>query len=305
MKVIIILINWVLCFGLLHGGDSFPTLLIMNHIESESVDLLSNLNEDFSSGDLKFNDPEDDFFSPVDSLDNPASGRMKLVRTLGNEFDVDYVLFNQIIDDSARFLLEGQMYNTRSGGMVRRRILDVTNYYKGQMNEMRLWVGDVLNAMNKDWVEYREMILFPDPETIVHDKTPAGAMARSLTVPGWGQAYSGKNRSAIAWFGLESSLAATILAFYSEYDRSKKAFNENTLLYEASSEQYEFDYYRTEGEKAWQRHKDYNNYMIYTAATAGTFWIVNSIHAYIVGPRPKKDILQKWDVIPPEKFQEE
>ena len=45
--------------------------------------------------------------------------------------------------------------------------------------------------------------------------------------------------------------------------------------------------------------------MIYTAATAGTFWVVNSIHAYIVGPRPEKDILQKWDIIPPEKFQEE
>ena len=305
MKSIIILTTGLFCFSLLYGGDAVPTLLVMNHIGSEPTDLYSNLSADFSSGNFKFNAPEDTFFSSIDSLENPASGRMKMVRALGNEFDADYVLFNQIIDDSSRFILEGQMYNTRSGGMVRRKILDVTNYYKGQMNEMRLWVGDVLNAVNKDWAEYREMILFPDPETIVHDKTPAGAMARSLTVPGWGQAYSGKNLSAIAWFGLESSLAATILVFYSKYDRSKKAFNENTLLYEASSEQYEFDYYRTEGEKAWQRHKDYNNYMIYTAATAGTFWVVNSIHAYIVGPRPKKDILQKWDIIPPEKFQEE
>jgi len=26
-------------------------------------------------------------------------------------------------------------------------------------------------------------------------------------------------------------------------------------------------------------------------------WALNGVHAYIVGPRPKKDIIQKWDKI--------
>lgn len=305
MKPLIFWMAGFFCFSLLHGSDTVPTILVMNHIDSDLIDFDSSLSTDFTSGNFKFNSPGDAFFSPIDSLENPASGRMELIRSLGNEFNADYIMFNQIIEDSARFLLEGQMYSTRSGGMVRRRKLDVTSYYKGQLNEIRLWVGEILNAVSKDWVEYREMILFQDPETIVYDKTPMGAMVRSLAVPGWGQVYSGENTSALLWGGLESSLAVTILAFFSKYDKARKAFIDNTKLYEASSEQYEFDMYRTMAEAEWQNHIDYNNYMIYTAAAAGTLWIVNSIHAYIVGPRPKKDIIQKWDVFPPEKFQEE
>ena len=39
--------------------------------------------------------------------------------------------------------------------------------------------------------------------------------------------------------------------------------------------------------------------MIYSGIAAGSLWIVNGIHAYIVGPRPKKDIIQKWDIVNP------
>ena len=115
---------------------------------------------------------------------------MPLVRSMGKDFDVDYILFHQIINDSSRFLLEGQMFNTKSGGLIRRRIVDITNYYKGQMNELKLWIGEVFKEIDKDWVEYRELILFQDAEAIVPDKTPQGAMERSLMVPGWGQFYS-------------------------------------------------------------------------------------------------------------------
>ena len=37
---------------------------------------------------------------------------MFLVKDLGSELDVDYILFHQISGDSNRFMLEGQMFNT-------------------------------------------------------------------------------------------------------------------------------------------------------------------------------------------------
>ena len=37
-----------------------------------------------------------------------------------------------------------------------------------------------------------------------------------------------------------------------------------------------------------------DNPLIYTSIASGSLWFANGIHAYIVGPRPKKDIIQKW-----------
>ena len=280
------------------GDTNVPSILIFNEFESKVIDQekleLSNF---FPTKDFIIGDDAKPFSSSVDSMNNPASGRMSIIRELGNDLDIDYVLFHKINKDSNRFYLEGQMFRTESGGMIHRRIVDITNYYKGHINELKLWVGDVFNEIDKEWVEYRKMVLFQNPEDIIQEKTPEGAMARSLMVPGWGQFYSDKPTSGKIWAGIEASLITAIIASYIGYNNSVKGFKSNTSLYESSSEQIEFNEYRNQVDIEWKKHKDYNSAMIYSAITAGSLWVLNGIHAYIVGPRPKKDIIQKWDKI--------
>ena len=280
------------------GDTNVPSILIFNEFDSKIIDQekleLSNF---FPTKDFIIGDDVKPFSSSVDSMNNPASGRMSIIRELGNDLDIDYVLFHKINKDSNRFYLEGQMFRTESGGMIHRRIVDITNYYKGHINELKLWVGDVFNEIDKEWVEYRKMVLFQNPEDIIQEKTPEGAMARSLMVPGWGQFYSDKPTSGKIWAGIEASLITAIIASYIGYNNSVKGFKSNTSLYESSSEQIEFTEYRNQVDIEWKKHKDYNSAMIYSAITAGSLWVLNGIHAYIVGPRPKKDIIQKWDKI--------
>ena len=280
------------------GDNNVPSILIFNEFDSKIIDQekleLSNF---FPTKDFIIGDDVKPFSSSVDSMNNPASGRMSIIRELGNDLDIDYVLFHKINKDSNRFYLEGQMFRTESGGMIHRRIVDITNYYKGHINELKLWVGDVFNEIDKEWVEYRKMVLFQNPEDIIQEKTPEGAMARSLMVPGWGQFYSDKPTSGKIWAGIEASLITAIIASYIGYNNSVKGFKSNTSLYESSSEQIEFTEYRNQVDIEWKKHKDYNSAMIYSAITAGSLWVLNGIHAYIVGPRPKKDIIQKWDKI--------
>ena len=61
----------------------------------------------------------------------------------------------------------------------------------------------------------------------------------------------------------------------------------------------EFDKYRDLSNNEWNKHKKYNSALIYTSIASGSLWLINGIHAYIVGPRPKKDIIQKWNVAIP------
>ena len=282
---------------MLFGETNSPSILILNEFDSNTDDL--KLSEYFPKKNFISGSDTAPFLKSLDSLNNPASGRMPLIRSMGKDFDVDYVLFHQIINDSSRFLLEGQMFNTKSGGLIHRRIVDITNYYRGQVNEIKLWVGEVFKEIDKDWEEYRKLVLFEDPEAIVMEKTPQGAMARSFMVPGWGQFYSDEYNSGVMFSGIEATLLSAVLVSYLSYSKSVKGLQTYRKKYEESSEQVEFDNYRNLAEGEWKKHKVYNSAMIYSGIAAGSLWVVNGIHAYIVGPRPKKDIIQKWDIVNP------
>jgi|TARA_B100001093_G_scaffold513062_1_gene584212 hypothetical protein len=295
MKVFLILF---LSFGLIQAKTESLSILILNEYDSKVVD--TSISNYFSSKNFVNSDDTSPFLGSLDSLENPASARMSLIRKLGSEFDVDYILFHQIESEKDRFLLEGQMFNTRSGGLIKRRIVDVTSYYKGKINELKLWVGDVFREIDKDWVNQRESILYNEPSEIIQDKTPEGAMARSLLLPGWGQFYSDAYNSGVVISSLESMLLTSVLVSYLSYNKSVKNFKNYSKLYEESSEQVEFDEYRSLSNSEWEKHKKYNSALIYTSIASGSLWLANGIHAYIVGPRPKKDIIQKWNAKVPQ-----
>ena len=295
MKVFLILF---LSFGLIQAKTESLSILILNEYDSKVVD--ASISNYFPSKNFVNSDDTSPFLGSLDSLENPASARMSLIRKLGSDFDVDYILFHQIESEKDRFLLEGQMFNTRSGGLIKRRIVDVTSYYKGKINELKLWVGDVFREIDKDWVNQRESILYNEPSEIIQDKTPEGAMARSLLLPGWGQFYSDAYNSGVVISSLESMLLTSVLVSYLSYNKSVKNFKNYSKLYEESSEQVEFDEYRSLSNSEWEEHKKYNSALIYTSIASGSLWLANGIHAYIVGPRPKKDIIQKWNAKVPQ-----
>ena len=128
---------------------------------------------------------------------------MGLVKRIGLEHKVEYIVNNQIKNNNNRLFLEGRVFSTRSGGLVLRRKVDLMNYQDGDFNELNLWVGQIIDLVYPGWIENREQILFLDPSDITYEKTPMGAALRSLFVPGWGQAYSGKKLSSVFWAGLE------------------------------------------------------------------------------------------------------
>ena len=115
---------------------------------------------------------------------------MDQIKELGTIHHVNYILLNKIKHNNDRIIMEGLLFNTRSGGLIHRRKINVKDYNNGSVNEISLWVGEIRNKIQKQWEEARESIMFLNPEEIAYDKTPIGAALRSLAIPGWGQAYS-------------------------------------------------------------------------------------------------------------------
>ena len=295
MKKSLIISVWLLIIGKTYSLDLEPTILVLNQFDRQLPKVDSTLIANFSKSIFEFESPVTQLFGELDQVDNPAAWRMELVKELGIKHNVNFILFNRIKHEEKRFFMEGQLYNTRSGGLIHRRKIDLANYVGGQINELNLWVGNVFNHKNREWDDNRESILFKNPEEFEHQNTPMGAAMRSLIVPGWGQAYSDKKTSAKIWAGTESSLSLAILISFLNYDKATTGYLKNIENYNNTDNEKEVAEYKAQAESDWDDHVKFNNLMIAFAGATGTGWIANSIHAWIVGPKPLKNIYQKWD----------
>ena len=218
---------------------------------------------------------------------------MDQIKELGTIHHVNYILLNKIKHNNDRIIMEGLLFNTRSGGLIHRRKINVKDYNNGSVNEISLWVGEIRNKIQKQWEEARESIMFLNPEEISYDKTPMGAALRSLAIPGWGQAYSGNSLSAGLWAALELSLSLAFISSYTNYDTSAKSFLQNMKLYNATDDEKKVSAYRASAEKDWDDHVIYSKLAIALAGSTITGWVSNSVHAWVFGPRPYTNVYQK------------
>ena len=284
-----------LFLGSLYSANLESTFLVLNHFDKFLPNADSSLIENFSNSTFEFDSTFHILFEDIDNHENPASSYMNAIKELGEKHKVNFILFNQIKHVNDRFMLEGQLFNTRSGGLIYRRKIDLTNYINGQINELRMWVGNVTGSVNDEWQKNRESILFRGSEDIEHKKTPMGAAMRSLVAPGWGQVYSDKKVSAGVWAGTESTLSLAVLISFLKYDAAAKSYKSNLTLYNEEVYHIEVAKYKTNAESDWDDHVKFSALAIAFAGATGTGWVANSIHAWIVGPRPYKNLYQKWD----------
>ena len=281
--------------GSLYSTNLEPTFLVLNHFDKFLPNADSSLIENFSNSTFEFDSTFQILFEDMDNHENPAASHMVTIKELGEKYQVNYILFNRIEHINDRFILNGLLFNTRSGGLIHRRKIDLKQYLNGQINELNMWVGNTVGQVEKNWENNRKSILFSDPEEINYQKTPRGAAIRSLAAPGWGQAYSGKKISAGLWASTESSLSIAAIISFLNYDKAAKSFKKNLKLYHGTNDEKEVANYRTAAENDWNDHVTFSALAIAFAGATGTGWVANSIHAWIVGPRAYKNLYQKWD----------
>ena len=286
-------VYFILFSNLVFAFDQEATYLVLNHFDKPLPDIDQSLIDNFNNSSFNFDESVNLLFDDIDSDKNPASKYMDQIKELGTIHHVNYILLNKIKHNNDRIIMEGLLFNTRSGGLVHRRKINVKDYNNGSVNEISLWVGEIRNKIQKQWEEARESIMFLNPEEISYDKTPMGAALRSLAIPGWGQAYSGNSLSAGLWAALELSLSLAFISSYTNYDTSAKSYLQNRKLYNATDDEKEVSAYRASAEKDWDDHVMYSKLAIALAGSTITGWVSNSVHAWVFGPRPYTNIYQK------------
>ena len=273
--------------------DQNGTYLVLNKFNEPISGIDQSLTKNFEQASFNFQTHIPDIFQDINIELNPAGKYMEKIKDLGENYNVDHVVFNDIKYDGDKLVIEGLFFNTLSGGLISRRMINVSNYEDRILNELNLWVGKILTGIQNEWEQKRESVLFLDPEKIEYDKTPFGAAIRSFVVPGWGQMYSGNILSAGIWVGIEFSLVSAFIFSYNNYDKSAKSFLNNSNLYNKTDDEKKVSFYRNAAEISWSNHVLYSKMAIALAGTSLIGWISNTIHAWVFGPRPYTNIYQK------------
>ena len=273
--------------------DQGRTYLVLNKLNEPISGIDESLTQNFEQASFNFQTHVPDIFQDIKIELNPAGKHMEKIKNLGENYNVDYVVYNDIKYEGDKLVIEGLFFNTLSGGLISRRVINVSNYEDRIFNELNLWVGKILTEIQNEWEQKRKSVLFLDPEKIKHDKTPLGAALRSFLVPGWGQMYSGNILSAGIWGGIEFSLISAFIFSYNNYDKSAKSFLNNSDLYNKTDDEKKVSFYRNAAEIDWSNHVLYSKMAITLAGTSLIGWISNTIHAWVFGPRPYTNIYQK------------
>lgn len=280
-------------FELVFGNNN---LLVINQFApSSTIPSFENIQESIQ---IKFGSRFQFFTSNVEqpiidlihSSENSSIAKIRAIRELGETHKSNFILVNTLEENEVGSLLNGQLYSVRSGGIIQEKSVQFLNYSDGVFNELLLWAGDIFQKVKDDLVNERDALLFPNPDEIVLDKTPFGAMMRSFAVPGWGQFYSENKTSGIIWSSFESLLIAGILFSYSKYDESVKQMNLSLANYNLSENENDIIQLRNQVQTYHTDHITFNNYIMGISAGATSSWMANAIHAYLTGPRPEINI---------------
>tara|TARA_B100000214_G_C23971464_1_gene630376 strand:+ start:2801 stop:3706 length:906 start_codon:yes stop_codon:yes gene_type:complete len=280
----------ILLLNIIYGNASY---LVLNQFEYPIPEIKQSLVNNFSNSFFQFDSSAEHLLKDIDLDQDSGFQYMNEIKEIGKNYNVNYILLNRIKENNDRLIIDGMLFNTRSGGISQRRKINVKNYDNGLTNELKLWMGNAISKVEKEWEAERKAILYLDPEDITYDKTPMGAALRSLVLPGWGQAYSGNYISAGIWAGLELSLALAFAISYNNYDTSAKSYLSNQTLYHSSNDEQEVKNYRNAAEKDWENHVLYSKVAIILASTTVTGWLSNSIYAWAFGPRPQANIYKQ------------
>ena len=117
------------------------------------------------------------------------------------------------------------------------------------------------------------------------NKTRFGAIARSVILPGWGQMYSDRSLMGWAFLGAEVALGALAYASYSTYQTHYDSFDQSYSQYSLSSDPLEKQTFKLDAQSNHQSMVDANDHMTLMLYAAGGVYVINILHAAILGPK--------------------
>ena len=214
----------------------------------------------------------------------------------GRLLNVNYVIAGTIQDTSDnQILIKGRLYSVDLESLMSDFSLNSTDVTDSLLLGMKklaydvsgLPIPDTLSAGSDtaavvDYIIEKEKFKFRFPDLDIPEKIKS--LLLSTVVPGTGQMYSKRKYIGMGFLATELTLGGFALLWHSDYKQSWGGFENTYTNYQNYSDPKMLLELRPDIVRYAEETKRYNDLMRNVRNLGLGIWVINMIHAYIVGP---------------------
>ena len=204
---------------------------------------------------------------------------------VGAMLGVEFMISGAIGKLGNAYTIDAKMFSVSTGAAESMKSITYSGAVEGLILEIEILAWDILGLDPPRALKKKRNQGIPDYSAAgVKAKSKAGALMRSMVLPGFGQLYSGRKISGFSFLLLEAGIIgmaaksnSDYASFQTEYDTQLANYNAATVPADIASYKALVDQARTDMTGA-------NDQLTLFSAAAGGLWLINAIHAFLTGP---------------------
>jgi len=204
---------------------------------------------------------------------------------VGAMLGVEYMISGAVGKIGNAYTIDAKMFSVATGAAESMKSITYAGAVEGLIVEIEILAWDILSLDLPRALKRKRKQGVPDYSAGgFKSKSKAGALMRSMVLPGFGQLYSGRKISGFSFLLLEAGMIgmaaksnSDYASFQTEYDTQLANYNAATVTADIASFKALVVQARTDMISA-------NDQLTLFSAAAGGVFLISAIHAYITGP---------------------
>jgi TolB-like protein len=204
---------------------------------------------------------------------------------VGAMLGVEYMISGAIGKLGDTYTIDAKMFSVATGAAESMKSITYSGKVDGLIVEIEILAWDILGLDPPKDLKRKQRQGIPNySEVAVKSKSKAGAMMRSVVLPGFGQLYSGRKISGFSFLLLEAGMIGLVFKSNSDYASFQTEYDTQLANYVAATVPADIASYKLLVDQARTDMSGANDQLALFSAAAGGLWLINVVHAFLTGP---------------------
>ena len=213
---------------------------------------------------------------------------------VGAMLGVEYMISGAIGKLGDTYTIDAKMFSVATGAAESMKSITYSGKVDGLIVEIESLAWDILGLDPPKSIRRKLQQGSPNYANMgPKPKSKAGALVRSMVIPGFGQLYSGKTKTAVGVLLLEAGMIGLAAKSSGDYASSQTEYETQLANYQGATSPGEIAGYKIIVEQKRADMTDANNQLALFSGIAAGLWAINTIHAFLTGPELASNELNK------------
>jgi hypothetical protein len=204
---------------------------------------------------------------------------------VGAMLGVEYMISGAIGKIGSAYTIDAKMFAVATGAAETMKSITYAGAVEGLIIEIEILAWDILSLDPPRALKKKRNQGIPDYSAAgFKSKSKAGALMRSMVLPGFGQIYSGNKVFGYGFLVLEAGMIGMVAKSNSDYISYENEYNTQLVKYNGATVPGDIANYKALVDQARDDMISANDQLTLFSAAAGGVFLISAIHAYITGP---------------------